>query len=62
MEEYFEQGHAEPVSTSDIDKPASQTFYLPMHAVQKETSTTTKYGQYLMHLQPLRVESLSMTC
>ena len=42
MEEYFEQGHAELVPTSDLDKPASQTFYLPMHAVRKETSTTTK--------------------
>ena len=42
MEEYFEQEHAELVPTSDLDKPASQTFYLPMHAVRKESSTTTK--------------------
>ena len=26
MEEYFEQGHAELVPTSDLDKPAGQTF------------------------------------
>ena len=42
MEEYFEQEHAELVPTSDLDKPASQTFYLPMHVVRKESSTTTK--------------------
>ena len=42
IEEYFEQEHAELVPTSDLDKPASQTFYLPMHAVRKESSTTTK--------------------
>ena len=42
MEEYFEQGHAELVPTSDLEKPSNKMFYLPMHAVRKETSTTTK--------------------
>ena len=35
-------GHAEKVPTSDFDKPPSETFYLTMHRVVKETSCTTK--------------------
>ena len=42
MEEYFENNHAELVSTNDLEKPASEVFYLPMRSVYKETSTTTK--------------------
>ena len=42
MEEYFEQGHAELVPTSDLEKPTNKVFYLPMHAVRKEISTTMK--------------------
>ena len=36
---YLDAGHAEPVPTSDIDLP---NFYLPMHSVVKESSTSTK--------------------
>ena len=35
-------GHAEPVPTDDLQKSPKDTFYLPMHAVRKEHSTTTK--------------------
>ena len=42
MEEYFEQGHAESVPEADLDKPCKDVFYLPMHAVMKKSSTTTK--------------------
>ena len=41
MEEYFEQGHAELVPTSDGPRQTSKSD-LPMHAVRKESSTTTK--------------------
>ena len=34
--------HAEPVPAVDLDKPQHSVFYLPMHAVKKESSTTTK--------------------
>jgi len=34
--------HAEPIPPVDLGKPPSETFYLPMHAVRKEHSTTTK--------------------
>ena len=42
MEEYFSLGHAEQVPVVDLQKPPQQVFYMPMHAVRKESSTTTK--------------------
>ena len=42
MEEYFKLGHAEAVLQQDFEKPPRQVFYLPMHAVRKDSSTTTK--------------------
>ena len=42
IEEYFKMGHAELVPAPDLHKPTKQVFYLPMHAVRKESSTTTK--------------------
>ena len=42
MQEYFDMKHAEPVPTADLEKPPPSVFYLPMHAVKKESSTTTK--------------------
>ena len=42
MEEYMELEHAEVVPIADLHKPCDQVFYLPMHAVHKEHSTTTK--------------------
>ena len=41
MQEYFDMQHAVPVPAVDLEKPESEVFYLPMHAV-KESSTTTK--------------------
>ena len=42
MEEYIELGHAEIVPVADLQKPLEKVFYLPMLAVRKEHSTTTK--------------------
>ena len=42
MQEYFDLGHAEPVPPQDMHAPTSQVFYFPMHAVHKQSSTTTK--------------------
>ena len=42
MKEYLDMGRAEPVPPSDLEKPQHQVCYLPMHAVRKESSTTTK--------------------
>ena len=42
MLEYIEMGHAEAIPATDLEKPTELTFYLPMHAVYKTTSTTTK--------------------
>ena len=35
-------GHAEPVPLSDMELPCNRVFYLPMHTVVKESSSTTK--------------------
>ena len=40
--EYGELGHAEPVPLQDLSKPPEESYYMPMHGVVKETSTTTK--------------------
>ena len=42
IDEYFEKGHAELVPDSDLEKARDRVFYLPMHTVQKDSSTTTK--------------------
>ncbi len=42
IQEYFQMGHAEPVPSRDLDKPREEVFYLPIQAVVKESSTTTK--------------------
>ena len=42
VEEYFELGHAEPVPAVDLKMSCSEVYYMPMHAVWKESSTTTK--------------------
>ena len=38
MREYFKLGHAEQVPLDEVDSPATEVYYLPMHAVQKEDS------------------------
>ena len=42
IKEYFVLKHAEPVPAADLDAPPGSVFYLPMHVVKKESSTTTK--------------------
>ena len=42
MEEYLKLGHAELVPVADLQKPDNEIFYLLMHVVLKESSTTTK--------------------
>ena len=42
MQEYLDLGHAEAVPSEDLDKAPAEAFYLPMHAVYKSSSTTTK--------------------
>jgi hypothetical protein len=39
MEEYFLMGHVELVPTANLEKSQQEIFYLPMHAVRKETSS-----------------------
>ena len=57
MSEYFDSDHAELVPEFDLDKPP-QVFYLPMHTVHKETSTTTKIRTHLLKL-PLECHSMT---
>ena len=42
MREYLDLGHAELVPIEDLKKPQTEVFYLPVHAVYKSSSTTTK--------------------
>ena len=41
VQEYFDLEHAQPVSSQSLSSPA-EAYYLPMHAVSKESSTSTK--------------------
>ncbi len=42
VDEYFNLNHAERVPVCDLKKPDGAIFYLPMHGVVRESSTTTK--------------------
>lgn len=42
VEDYFDLGHAEVVPAEELQRPAEEAYYLPMHGVTKEASTTTK--------------------
>ncbi len=42
VQEYLDLNHAETVPTSEINKLVGKTYYLPMHAVTKESRTSTK--------------------
>ena len=42
MQEYVDLGYAETVPTADLEKSPEVAFYLPMHAVYKSSSSTTK--------------------
>ena len=48
MQEYFDLKHAESVPTVDLNKSPESVFYLPMHAVCKESSTTIKIRAVLV--------------
>ena len=41
IQEYLDLGHAQPVPPSSLD-PSLECYYLPMHGVVKESSSTTK--------------------
>ena len=45
MEEYITLGHNEAVPECDQSKPAKESYYVPIHMVTKESSTTTKHRQ-----------------
>ena len=42
VKEYFTTGHAEQALLAEVDSPRTELSYLPMHAVHKEHSTTSK--------------------
>ena len=42
MQEYFDSEYAELVPNTDLEKPQQSVFYLLMHIVHKESSSTTK--------------------
>ena len=42
VQDYVDRKHAEKVPESDLCKPESDSYFLPMHGVLKEASTTTK--------------------
>ena len=42
LKEYLDLGHAEKVPHVYLQKPSSQSLYLSIHAVRKDSSTTTK--------------------
>ncbi len=42
LAEYGKLEHAELVPTNTIDLPSSEVYYLPVHGVSKESSTTTE--------------------
>ena len=42
VQEYFDQHNTEEVPLTDLEKPPDQVYYLPMHVVCKDSSTTTR--------------------
>lgn len=42
MREYFELAHAEIVPYHDLNKSIHSVFYLPVHVIHKQSSTTAK--------------------
>ena len=42
IQKYFDMGHAVEVPLSAMDKLPHSVYYLPMHAVRKDSSTVTK--------------------
>ena len=42
VQEYLDLDHARPVTSEELQLPHSETYYLPMHGVTKQSSSTTK--------------------
>ena len=42
LQEYLQLDHAEEVPPAEVDRPVGDVYYLPMHGITKESSTTTK--------------------
>jgi len=42
VKEYLDLGHAEPIPNNELNLPDPQVYYMPMHSVVKESSSTTK--------------------
>ena len=42
MQEYRDLGHSKEIPMPELNLPPSQHYYMPVHAVAKATSTTTK--------------------
>ena len=42
LKEYIDMDHAEPVPVEELSRPIDKIYYLPMHVVRKESSTTSK--------------------
>ncbi len=42
VKEYMDLGHAEPVPDNELKLPDSRVYYMPMHSVVKQSSSTTK--------------------
>ena len=42
VQEYLTLGHAEAIKEEDLKRPSQLCYYMPMHGVHKESSTTTK--------------------
>ncbi len=49
VSEYLTMDHAERVPPDNLGKPVCETFYLPMHGVVKDSSTTTKLSSMPQH-------------
>ena len=62
MKVYFELGHAETVPQEDLDKPPHEVFYPLMHAVHKESNSTTKiHAVFDASMKTLSGVSLNVT-
>lgn len=60
MQEYLDQQHAERVPPEDIEKSVDQTFYLPIHVLTKDSSTTTKV-RAVFHASQLPAPQVSLS-
>ena len=43
IQEYLDLGHAQLVTADELQTPVGDCYYLPMHGVGKESSSTTKF-------------------